>query len=240
MQNDPENKFDFLKGEVLLIDKPLTWTSFDVVNKIRLLLKYACGIKKIKVGHAGTLDPMASGLLIVCTGKATKEIEKYQAQEKEYTGSFTLGVTTPSFDSETETDKEYPVDHITPELLQSAISNLTGWIDQVPPVYSAIKIKGERAYKFARANEDIQLKSRKVLISEFEITNFQLPLLQFRIVCSKGTYIRSIARDLGKNLNSGAYLSSLRRIRIGDFKIEEALGIEPFQGLVEGLYKNNT
>lgn len=209
-------------GEVLLINKPLTWTSFDVANK----LKRACKFKKI--GHAGTLDPLATGLLILCTGKKTKQIDSYQAQEKEYTGTFVLGKTTPSIDLETEFDGEFPVSHIDAKLLESARLQLVGNIDQFPPIYSAVKVDGERLYKKARRGEVVEIKPRQVLISLFEIDSTEFPAIHFRIICSKGTYIRSIARDFGKLVNSGAYLSKLCRTRIGEFKLSEASELEDY------------
>lgn len=209
-------------GEVLLINKPLTWTSFDVANK----LKRACKFRKI--GHAGTLDPLATGLLILCTGKKTKQIDSYQAQEKEYTGTFVLGKTTPSIDLETEFDGEFPVFHIDATLLESARQQLVGNIEQFPPIYSAVKVDGERLYKKARRGEVVEIKPRQVLISLFEIDNTEFPEIHFRIICSKGTYIRSIARDFGKLVNSGAYLSKLCRTRIGEFKLSEASELEDY------------
>ena len=219
-------QFHFLDGEVLLIDKPLEWTSFDVVNKIRYSILRKLDIKKIKVGHAGTLDPLATGLLIICTGKFTKRINEFQAQEKEYTGTFYMGATTPSFDKETEVDHEYPTDHITHEMIMEATQNFQGEIMQVPPLFSAVKIKGERAYNKARKKQDVKLAPRNITISKFEIVKISLPEISFRIKCSKGTYIRSLARDFGKSVNSGAYLNSLRRTRIGVFNVENALSIE--------------
>lgn len=209
-------------GEVLLIDKPLTWTSFDVVNKIRYARKYK------KIGHAGTLDPLATGLLILCTGKMTKQIESYQAQEKEYTGTFTLGKTTPSFDAETEVDAEYPLSHIQIADIERVTKELTGIIQQIPPVFSAIKVNGKRAYKSARQGQEVELKAREVTIHVFEIDHSRFPEIDFRIVCTKGTYVRSIARDFGQMLGAGAYLSALRRTRIGEFKIEAAKTLEEF------------
>jgi tRNA pseudouridine55 synthase len=224
--------FDFQKGEVLLINKPSGWTSFDVVNKIRFLLRGHTGIRKIKVGHAGTLDPLATGLLILCTGKFTKRIEEFQGLEKEYTGTFFIGATTPSFDRETEKDREYETGHITEGLLYDATKQFIGVIDQVPPVFSAIRVKGKRAYKMARDNEEVKLQARKVTVHSFELTNIDLPEVAFRISCSKGTYIRSIARDFGKALNSGAYLNSLYRTKIGSFNIKDALTIEQFENII--------
>lgn len=208
------------EGTVILIDKPLEWTSFDVVKKLRYFLK----VKKI--GHAGTLDPLATGLLVLCTGKMTKQIEKFQAQEKEYTGKLVLGKTTPSFDLETEIDSETDISHLKEKEIHEATGQFTGFIDQTPPAFSAIKVKGKRAYESARKGEAVELKSRQVEISHFEITNIQLPEVAFRVVCSKGTYIRSLVRDFGLALGVGAYMSELRRTRIGEFTIEQAQTIE--------------
>lgn len=224
--------FDFQKGEVLLINKPSGWTSFDVVNKIRFLLRGHTGIRKIKVGHAGTLDPLATGLLILCTGKFTKKIENFQSLEKEYTGTFFMGATSPSFDRETEIDQEYETRHINEELLHNTTKQFIGTIDQVPPLFSAIRVKGKRAYKLARDKEKVELPARKVTVHSFELTKVDLPEVAFRISCSKGTYIRSIARDFGKALNSGAYLNSLYRTKIGSFNVEDALTIEQFENLI--------
>lgn len=210
------------EGEVILIDKPLTWTSFDVANK----LKRACKFKKI--GHAGTLDPLATGLLILCTGKKTKQIDTYQAQEKEYTGTFVLGKTTPSVDLETEFDAEYPTDHITPEILEQARVKLTGHIEQVPPIYSAVRVDGERLYKKARRGEVAEIKKRNVEVSLFEIDTAHFPSVNFRIICSKGTYIRSMVRDFGELAGSGAYLSALCRTRIGTFELKDAWDLTDF------------
>ncbi|WP_299105836.1 tRNA pseudouridine(55) synthase TruB [uncultured Winogradskyella sp.] len=223
-------KEEFLAGQVLLIDKPLTWTSFQAVNKLRWEIRHAFNIKKIKVGHAGTLDPLATGLLVICTGKMTKQINIFQGQEKEYTGTFALGGTTPSFDLETEINETFPTEHITDELIHASTKQFIGKIDQFPPVFSAIKKDGKRLYEFARAGEAVEIKSRQVEITEFEITKINNLELHFRVVCSKGTYIRSLANDFGKALNSGAHLSSLRRTRIGDFKVDDALTPEEFIG----------
>lgn len=208
------------EGRVLLVNKPLDWTSFDVVNKLRYKLK----IKKI--GHAGTLDPLATGLLIICTGKLTKKIDEYQAQEKEYTGHFVIGQTTPSHDLETEVSLPVDISSLAEEQVYTAAKKLTGTLQQIPPLHSAIKIDGKRAYKLARKGADIELKPREVTVSEFEITSIEKPKIGFRIVCSKGTYIRSLARDFGNELGVGAYLASLCRTRIGNFKLEEAKTLE--------------
>ncbi|MCP4520319.1 MAG: tRNA pseudouridine(55) synthase TruB [Cytophagales bacterium] len=220
-------KFDFQTGECLLINKPYEWTSFDVVKK----LKYSLRIKKI--GHAGTLDPLATGLLILCTGKMTKQIDSYQAQEKEYTGQLVLGETTPSYDLETEVNQTFDISHITPELIQEKVQDFLGEIEQVPPMHSAIKVNGERVYKKARKGEEVIIKARKVTITTFEITNIDLPKVDFRVVCSKGTYIRSLVRDLGEALGAGAYMSALTRTRIGEFLLENAYEVEDFVNLVK-------
>jgi len=219
---------DYKEGQVLLIDKPLNWTSFQVVNKIRWHIRKKFNIKKIKVGHAGTLDPLATGLLILCTGKFTKKIETYQGQIKEYTGEITLGATTPSYDLETEIDKTYSIDHISKELIHENTKRFIGEIDQKPHIFSAIKKEGRRLYELARAGETTEIKTRKITISEFEITKLDLPKIEFRVVCSKGTYIRSLAYDFGLALNSGAHLSKLRRTKIGDFKVIDNLGPEEY------------
>lgn len=212
-------------GELILIDKPLTWTSFDVVKK----LKFAGKFKKI--GHAGTLDPLATGLLILCTGKMTKQIDNYQGQEKEYSGTLVLGKTTPSIDLETEFDQEYPIDHITEEVMQHALTLFKGTILQIPPIYSAVSVGGKRLYELARQGKtdaDVEIKSREVTISRFDIDASRFPEIDFSIVCSKGTYIRSLVRDFGLACQSGAYMKALRRERIGEFSVAEALTIEQF------------
>ncbi len=219
---------DFKNGQVLLIDKPLNWTSFQVVNKLRWAIRKKFGLKKIKVGHAGTLDPLATGLLVICTGKKTKTIETYQAETKEYTGRLRLGETTPSYDLETEVDKNWPVDHITPELIEDASNHFTGKIEQSPPIFSAVKQDGVRLYEMARKGEKVEVKKRTVEIFEFEITRIALPEVDFRVCCSKGTYIRSLAHDFGQKLGSGAHLTQLRRTRSGKFDVNEAETIEGF------------
>jgi tRNA pseudouridine55 synthase len=223
-----EKKFDFLNGEVLYINKPYRWTSFDAVKKIRSVLKDATGIKKIKIGHAGTLDPLATGLLIICTGKFTKRIEEYQNLDKEYTGVITIGATTPCGDLEKEIDQTFDISNITDKDIYAAAEKLTGEIKQKAPGYSAKKINGIRAYEYARKGEDIEIKPHIVQIKEFEITGIKLPEVFFRILCSKGTYIRSIAVDLGESLGIGAHLSALCRTKIGSIKLEDALEIEGF------------
>ena len=228
---DPElsKQENFLAGQVLLIDKPLEWTSFDVVKKVR------GNIRIKKVGHAGTLDPLATGLLILCTGKKTKSIESFMGQEKEYTGSFHLGQTTPTYDLESDPEGDADLSSITEEAIKAATQNFTGPIDQVPPIHSAIKVGGQRVYKLARRGENIKLEPRKVTISEFEITDIALPTVKFRVVCSKGTYIRSLANDFGELLGTGAYLSSLRRTRIGDFSVDDAYQLNELIDLLKEL-----
>ena len=213
---------DFLTGQIILIDKPLEWTSFQAVNALKWAIRKKFNLKKLKIGHAGTLDPLASGLLIICTGKFTKKIPELQGQVKEYTGTFTLGATTPSYDMETEVDQTFPLEHITEASIQNATQHFLGEIEQLPPVFSALKKDGKRLYEFARKGEQVEVQPRKIEILEFEITRIDLPEVDFRVVCSKGTYIRSLAHDFGKVLDSGAYLSALRRTKIGDYNVNKA------------------
>ena len=221
---------DFLEGQILLIDKPLTWSSFQAVNKLKYVLKRKYDLpKKFKIGHAGTLDPLATGLLIICTGKFTKKITEIQAQAKEYTGTIVLGATTPSYDLETEVDATFPTEHITESLILETTKQFLGEIDQKPPVFSAIKKDGKRLYEHARAGEEVEITSRKTTIYEFEITRIALPEVDFRVQCSKGTYIRSLAFDFGKALQSGGYLSVLRRTKIGDYSVENGITPEAFE-----------
>ncbi|SFS47457.1 tRNA pseudouridine(55) synthase TruB [Lutibacter maritimus] len=224
---------DFKNGQVLLIDKPLNWTSFQVVNKIRWHIRQKFNLKKIKVGHAGTLDPLASGLLIICTGNFTKKIDEYQGQIKEYIGEITLGATTPSYDMETELNETFKTEHISEELIHYTAKQFIGDIEQKPPMFSALKKDGVRLYDMAREGKEIEIPVRKISIPEFEITKIDLPKIEFRVVCSKGTYIRSLAYDFGKALNSGAYLSKLRRTKIGKFNVENAL--EPLKYIEKQL-----
>lgn len=207
-------------GAVFLVDKPIDWTSFQVVNKLRHYLTKKHKVKKLKVGHAGTLDPLATGLLVICVGKKTKEIEQYQGQVKTYTGIIQLGATTPSYDLETEIDQTYPTDHITPQLIDEVKAKLTGVIQQYPPVFSAVKVNGKRAYESARKGEAVEIKPREVTIHSFETDASNLPALKFKVICSKGTYIRSLAYDFGKLIQSGAYLTDLRRTQIGEFILD--------------------
>lgn len=223
----------FKDGQVLLIDKPLTWSSFQAVNKIKYALKRKYQFSKtFKIGHAGTLDPLATGLLIICTGKFTKKIPEIQGQTKEYTGTITVGATTPSYDLETEIDAIFPIDHITEDLIRATAQTFEGEIMQKPPVFSAIKKDGKRLYEHARAGEEVEIEARKTTIYEFEITRIALPEIDFRVTCSKGTYIRSLAYDFGKALQSGGHLTVLRRTKIGDYSVEEALTPEDFVALL--------
>ncbi|MBT3383035.1 MAG: tRNA pseudouridine(55) synthase TruB [Prolixibacteraceae bacterium] len=225
---DLKKDYDFLGGEVLLFDKNLDWTSFDLVQRVRNSLCRKMEIKKLKVGHAGTLDPLATGLMILCTGKATKQIESFQNEEKEYIATLKLGATTPSFDMETEEDSVFDYSHVTLEIFVEAAKKFVGEIDQVPPIFSAVKVKGKRAFEYARNGEELKLKSRKIEIKEIFVESFSLPIIKIKVVCSKGTYIRSLARDIGKELNCGAYLTDLRRTRIGKFDVEDAFNINFF------------
>ena len=229
---------DYQNGQIILIDKPLQWTSFQAVNKMKYALINKAGLpKKFKIGHAGTLDPLATGLLIVCTGKFTKRITEIQSQVKEYTGTFHIGATTPSYDLETEIDQNFPISHIDEVLIQEAVKQFLGEIDQKPPIYSAIKKDGIRLYEHARAGESIEIAFRKTTIYEFEITRIALPEIDFRVVCSKGTYIRSLAFDFGKALNSGAHLTALRRTKIGEYDVKNALDVTVFE---ESLLENKS
>lgn len=228
----------FKEGQVLLLDKPLEWTSFQVVNKVRWMIRKSCDIKKIKVGHAGTLDPLATGLLLICTGKFTKTINELMGQEKEYTGTITLGATTPSYDLETEVNEIFDISHITADLIHNATAQFTGDILQQPPIFSALKKGGVRLYEHARKGETVDIPKRQVHISAFEITNIDMPNVEFRVTCSKGTYIRSLANDFGKALQSGGHLSVLRRTKIGDFNVNDALKIEDFARLLPDFEQN--
>ena len=219
---------NFKEGEVLYYDKPLKWTSFAVVNKIRYHICRKLGVKKIKVGHAGTLDPLATGVMIICTGKATKRIEEFQYHTKEYIATLQLGATTPSFDLEKEIDATYPTEHITRELVEEALQRFIGRIEQIPTVFSACKVDGKRAYDLARKGEDVELKAKTLIIDEIELLECNLPEIKIRVVCSKGTYIRALARDIGEALNSGAHLTGLIRTRVGDVRLEDCLSVESF------------
>lgn len=218
--------FNPLEGEILYIDKPLHWTSFDAVKRVRSIMSRRLKIKKIKVGHAGTLDPLATGVMIVCTGKATKRIDELQAHTKEYVATIALGATTPSYDLETEIDATYPTEHITREMVEEVLKKFTGRIEQVPPAFSACKIDGKRAYKMARKGKEVELKAKILVIDEIELLEYSQQSIVVRVVCSKGTYIRALARDIGVALNSGGHLTALRRTRVGDVKVEECLTVE--------------
>lgn len=224
---------NFKEGEVLYFDKPLKWTSFAVVNKIRYHICRKLGVKKIKVGHAGTLDPLATGVMIICTGKATKRIEEFQYHTKEYIATLRLGATTPSFDLEKEIDATYPTEHITRELVEETLKGFVGSIEQIPPVFSACKVEGKRAYELARNGEEVELKAKTLVIDEIELLDCRLPEIKIRVVCSKGTYIRALARDIGQTLNSGAHLTGLVRTRVGDVKLEDCLQVEDFAEWLE-------
>ncbi|HHV84552.1 MAG TPA: tRNA pseudouridine(55) synthase TruB [Petrimonas sp.] len=224
---------DFIEGEILCIDKPLHWTSFRLVRVVRAKLCQKLKIKKLKVGHAGTLDPLATGVMILCTGKKTKEIERLQAQSKEYIAEIRLGATTPSFDLETEIDAEYPIEHITREKVEECLKTFIGKIEQIPPLFSAVKVEGKRAYEFARKNEEIELKPKILVINDIELLFYNLPSITIRVVCSKGTYIRALARDIGKSLQSGAYLLALKRTRVGDISLNDCLKVEELDGFFD-------
>ena len=227
------SKEDFVEGKVILIDKPLTWSSFQAVNKLKYVLKRKFDLsKRFKIGHAGTLDPLATGLLIICTGKFTKTINEIQAQVKEYTGTIKLGETTPSYDLETQVDAFFPTEHITEALLLATLKSFTGEIMQKPPVFSAIKKDGKRLYEHARAGEEVEIEARKTTIYEFELTRITLPEVDFRVTCSKGTYIRSLAHDFGKALGSGGHLTVLRRTKIGDYYVENAMSPIEFEEMI--------
>ena len=225
---------NFIEGEIFCIDKPLNWTSFNAVKRLRGAVIRRTGLKKIKVGHAGTLDPLATGVLIVCTGKATKRIEELQTGVKEYVATIALGSTTPSFDLETEIDATYPVDHINRELVEEELKNFVGRIEQVPPAFSACKIDGKRAYTMARKGKDVELKAKELVIDEIELQDYKTGEISVRVVCSKGTYIRALARDIGEALGSGAHLTALRRTRVGDVKIDDCLTIDDAVAQIAG------
>ena len=225
---------NFYTGEIISFDKPIEWTSFGLVARVRRLISEKLGTK-IKIGHAGTLDPLATGVLLLCTGKATKRIEELQNHTKEYIATLKLGATTASFDMEHPEDATYPTDHITPELVDEVMGRFVGRIEQIPPAYSACKIKGTRAFDLARRGEDVKLKPKTLVIDEIEVLSFDNPMLTIRVVCSKGTYIRALARDIGKALGSGAYLTSLRRTRIGDYRVEDSIALDDFASWLDNI-----
>ena len=228
MMGSEKQTFDFQKGEILVFDKPLNWTSFDLVHKVRYIICKSLKIKKLKVGHAGTLDPKATGILVLCTGKATSGIEALQSGEKEYVATLKIGATTPSFDLESAEDQQFETSHITRELFNEVLKNFIGTIEQVPPGFSAVKIDGRRAYEYARKGISVEIKSKTLEIKEIEVLSFVLPEVKLRIVCGKGTYVRALARDIGVALHSGAYLTGLRRTRVGDFDLSQAIDLNNF------------
>ena len=226
---------DFKAGEIICINKPYTWSSFAVVNKVRYLLCRKIGVKKLKVGHTGTLDPLATGVMILCTGKATKRIEEFQYHTKEYVATLMLGATTPSYDLEKEIDATYPTEHITRELVEETLKKFIGSIEQVPPAFSACMVDGKRAYDLARKGQEVQLKAKTLVIDEIELLECELPVIKIRVVCSKGTYIRALARDIGEALNSGAHLTGLIRTRVGEVRLENCMKVEDFEQWLEGV-----
>lgn len=230
---------DFIGGEVVYFNKPLKWTSFDLVNKFRYKLSRKLKVKKIKVGHAGTLDPLATGVMIICTGKATKRIDEFQYQTKEYIATLQLGATTPSFDLEKEIDFTYPVHHITREEVEKVLQSFVGTIQQIPPVFSACKVDGKRAYEMARNGEEVELKAKTLVIDEMELLECNLPIIKIRVVCSKGTYIRALARDIGKALNSGAHLTALERTRIGNITLDQCMSPEDIDKFLDDNIKHD-
>lgn len=234
---EPGQKYNFKEGAMLLVDKPLEWTSFDVVNKIRYALKKALNVRKIKVGHAGTLDPLATGLLIICTGKFTKKIETYQSQYKVYDGSIRLGATTPSYDAETAVNEIFPLENITSEMIHDTVPHFVGEIDQIPPMFSAIKVDGQPLYKKARKGQEVKVKSRRVTIHDFKVADIRFPEVDFEVKCSKGTYIRSLAYDFGQKLNNGAYLTKLRRTHIGEHALEDAWQLDDLIAHIQENYQ---
>lgn len=230
---------NFLEGEIMLVNKPLHWTSFDVVNKLRYQIKRKLGVKKIKVGHAGTLDPLADGLLIICTGKKTKEIESFMGLPKKYSGVITLGATTPSYDLETEINTTFALNELSIDQIKAEVNHMVGYYDQHPPIFSAKKVLGQKAYDLARAGEEVKLEPKKIHISQFDLPKIELPHVHFEITCSKGTYIRSIAHDLGARLNNGGHLTQLRREKIGDFSLSNAKTVDEWIEIINESDVNN-
>lgn len=224
---------NFIEGEILVFNKPLTWTSFALVHRVRAMICRKLKVKKLKVGHAGTLDPLATGVMIICTGKATKRIEEFQYQTKEYIATLLVGATTPSFDLETKIDNVYPTEHIKKETVQQVLAQFVGSIRQVPPVFSAVKVDGKRAYEYARSGEEVEIKAKELVIDQIELIDYSLPKITIRVVCSKGTYIRALARDIGVALQSGAHLVALERTRIGEYRIENCLTLDDFQKIID-------
>lgn len=239
MRYKESKDFDFIRGEILVLNKPLDWTSFDLVNKVRIMLCRLMNIKKLKIGHAGTLDPKATGVMVLCSGKLTKQIDEIQADEKEYVALLKVGATTPSFDLETEEDEQFATAHITRETLENVLLSFVGAIEQIPPAYSAIKVDGKRAYKLARKGKEVELKAKKLVVKEIELLRFEIPEIELRIVCSKGTYIRALARDIGKALNSGAYLRGLIRTRIGEYSIDQSLDLTELADMLSAHFNTS-
>jgi tRNA pseudouridine55 synthase len=239
MRYKESKDFDFIRGEILVLNKPIDWTSFDLVQKVRNMLCRLMKIKKLKIGHAGTLDPKATGVMVLCSGKSTKQIDEIQADEKEYIALLKVGATTPSYDLETEEDNQFATAHITREMVENVLPKFIGTIEQVPPVYSAIKVNGKRAYQFARKGREVELKSKTLVITEIELLKFELPEIELRIVCSKGTYIRALARDIGLALNSGAYLIGLQRTRIGEYSLDQSLDLAELADMLSAYFQIN-
>ena len=239
MRYKESKDFDFIRGEILVLNKPLDWTSFDLVNKVRIMLCRLMNIKKLKIGHAGTLDPKATGVMVLCSGKLTKQIDEIQADEKEYVALLKVGATTPSFDLETEEDEQFATAHITRKTLENVLPSFVGAIEQIPPAYSAIKVDGKRAYKLARKGKEVELKSKMLVVKEIEILRFDMPEIELRIICSKGTYIRALARDIGKALNSGAYLKGLIRTRIGEYSIDQSLDLTELADMLSAHFNTS-
>ncbi|MEI6274533.1 MAG: tRNA pseudouridine(55) synthase TruB [Prolixibacteraceae bacterium] len=242
MRYNESRDFDFIRGEILVLNKPIDWTSFDLVNKVRNMLCRLMKIKKLKLGHAGTLDPKATGVMVLCSGKLTKQIDEIQADEKEYVALIKVGATTPSYDLETEENEQFPTNHITREMIETVLKSFVGAIEQIPPAYSAIKVDGKRSYKLARKGNEVELKPKLLVIKEIELIKAEIPELEIRIVCSKGTYIRALARDIGKELNSGAYLIGLKRTRIGNYTIDQSLDLAELADMLSVHFqeKNNS
>ena len=230
--------FDFIQGEILVLDKPMDWTSNDLVQKVRNMLCRLMKIKKLKLGHAGTLDPKATGIMVLCSGKLTKKIDEIQADEKEYIALLKVGATTPSYDLETEEDEQFMTSHITRESVEKILPRFVGTIEQIPPIYSAVKVDGKRAYQLARKGKEVELKSKILVIKEIELLKFEMPEIKLRIVCSKGTYIRALARDIGKALDSGAYLTGLQRTRIGEYSMDQSLNLTELADMLSAYFQN--
>jgi tRNA pseudouridine55 synthase len=237
MRDKESRDFDFIRGEILVLNKPLDWTSFDLVNKVRNMLCRLMKLKKLKIGHAGTLDPKATGVMVLCSGKLTKKIDEIQADEKEYIALLKIGATTPSYDLETAENEQFPTEHITRDMIEKVLKLFVGSVEQIPPAYSAVKIEGKRAYQFARKGTEIELKPKLLVIKEIELISVALPVIELRIVCSKGTYIRALARDIGKALHSGAYLIGLKRTRIGEYSIDQCMELSELADVLSAYFQ---